>query len=205
MSMRIILVTIVLFQFSAAGQTVGSFTDERDGAIYRTVTYEIKHSKDSISTITWMAQNLNYEIENSYCYDDYDSNCDSMGRLYSWSAAMNACPEGWRLPKDEDWYVLANLYGGVEKAGTHLKSSDDLWGDRKGTNKSLFNGMPFGNGDQQIKGAYYGFGSLVIFWSATEKNENKAWDWKLLGRELFRYEGAKERMLNCVRCVQIAK
>jgi len=202
--MKIYFLLMLVFIGTGAinAQTLGTFTDSRDGQEYNTVTYEVLLKDDTKTTTTWMAQNLNYKAESSYCYDDYDTNCDIMGRLYSWSAAMNACPKGWRLPKDEDWYALANLYGGVEKAGKHLKSSDDLWRDRKGTNKSKFNGMPFGNGDQKIKGAYYGFGSLVIYWSATEKDENYAWDWKLFGEELFRYEGEKERMLNCVRCVK---
>lgn len=55
-----------------------------------------------------MAENLNYEMDNrdrygSYCYDDDPGdddpgNCDKYGRLYTWIAAMNACPEGWHLP-----------------------------------------------------------------------------------------------------------
>lgn len=124
--MRIFLFALIILQFPLNAQVTGLFTDERDGHVYKTVTYKVGHSKDSISSISWMAQNLNYKIENSYCYDDQDPNCDTMGRLYPWSAAMKACPQGWHLPNDEEWYFLADLYGGVEKAGRHLKSTSDL-------------------------------------------------------------------------------
>ena len=201
--MRYILLVLLFCYLSTHSQVKGSFTDTRDGQSYATVSYQLQHSKDSVSSVTWMAQNLNFATESSYCYDDVASNCNIMGRLYAWSVAMKACPEGWRLPNDNDWYALAKLYGGVKKAGTHLKSTHTSWGKGKGTNKSGFNGMPYGNGDQKIKGAYYGYGRLVIFWSATEKSKTHAWDWKLLGKDLFRYEGEKERMINCVRCVKV--
>ncbi|MEM1002186.1 MAG: FISUMP domain-containing protein [Bacteroidota bacterium] len=200
--MRVILVVIVLFQFSAVGQTIGSFTDKRDGNIYKTVTYEIKHSKDSISTITWMAENLNFETEDSYCYDDYDSNCDIMGRLYIWSAATKACPKGWHLPHDDDWNQLADLFGGIIKAAKHLKSTSDLWkGGAEGTNKSLFNAMPYGHGT--VGNGYFALTLNATFWSATNISNDRASDWVLSNWDrMIRYNGHKATAANSVRCVK---
>ena len=58
--------------------------DPRDGQIYKTV---------AIGSQTWMAENLNYEMANSTCYDNFVSNCYKNGRLYAWKAALESCPE----------------------------------------------------------------------------------------------------------------
>ncbi len=200
MRIRIILGMSVLFQFSAAAQTVGAFTDERDGHVYKTVTYEMKHGNDSISTMTWMAQNLNYKTESSYCYDDYDANCGIMGRLYIWSAAMKACPDGWHLPNDREWRQLANLFGGVNVAATALKSTSELWQQgAQGTNKSLFAAMPYGHGT--VGSGYFAFKLNATFWSAEDINGVYASDWVLSDWErMIRYNGQKATAANSVRC-----
>ena len=92
----------------------GVLEDARDGRKYRTV---------QIGKYTWMAENLRYAdsaaSENlkgqTWCYDDDEANCETFGRLYSWTAMMDApavyldsifhmesergiCPEGWHVP-----------------------------------------------------------------------------------------------------------
>src|SRR5688500_20263075 len=39
----------------------------------------------------WTLANLSVEIPGSYCYDDDPSKCARYGRLYSWTAAQEAC------------------------------------------------------------------------------------------------------------------
>jgi hypothetical protein len=82
---------------------MGVMVDSRDGQTYKTVT---------IGTQIWMAENLNYETTNSYCYDDDPSNCSKYGRLYTWAAATKACPIGWHLPSDDEWNTLFTAVGG---------------------------------------------------------------------------------------------
>ena len=77
-----------------------TLTDSRDGQIYRTVT---------IGDQTWMAENLNYAMDSSYCYDDDPANCAKYGRLYTWSVSKTACPTGWHLPTKDDWWTLFDL------------------------------------------------------------------------------------------------
>ena len=34
---------------------------------------------------------------------DFEVDFNEHGNLYTWEEALAACPEGWRLPTDEDW------------------------------------------------------------------------------------------------------
>ena len=69
----------------------------------------------------WMAENLNFALTGSRCYDDDESNCDIYGRLYNWTQMLDGdapydiapqapvqgiCPDGWHLPSEEEWYTL---------------------------------------------------------------------------------------------------
>jgi uncharacterized protein (TIGR02145 family) len=87
-------------------------TDNRDGQTYKTII---------IGNQTWMAENLNYATPDSWCYADSTSNCKLYGRLYTWDAAMKACPEDWHLPTDEEWKSLEQYIGmSVEEADIFL-------------------------------------------------------------------------------------
>jgi uncharacterized protein (TIGR02145 family) len=62
-----------------------------------------------VGNAEWMAENLNYEMANSFCYNDSVENCNEYGRLYTWEASMDACPEGWHLPSWSEWNALYDL------------------------------------------------------------------------------------------------
>ena len=154
-------------EWETAEVTSGTMTDSRDGQTYKTVT---------IGTQTWMAQNLNYETANSYCYDDNVSNCTKYGRLYTWEVATTVCPEGWHLPTKAEFETLFTAVGGqsieVLKSTSGWNSSDN------GTDAFAFSALPAGY--RYDDGDYYGEGFLAYFWSSTEINSGVAYFMNLL-------------------------
>ena len=144
--------------------TAKTLTDLRDGQTYKTVT---------IGTQTWMADNLNYETENSYCYDDDPSNCSKYGRLYTWVAATTVCPSGWHLPSTTEWKTLFTAVGGSSTAGTVLKSTGGWYNDGNGTDAFGFSALPAGL--RYYDGFYYGEGPYAYFWSSSENNSSSAY------------------------------
>ncbi len=173
------------------------FVDTRDGQEYRMVT---------IGKQAWMADNLNFEYNEgtakSFCYNDDPESCETYGRLYTWSAAMDSaavfsetgkdcgygvtcsasetvqgvCPEGWHLPSKEEWATLE----------TYIANSlfDDKT-DSIGYALKSTSGWTTGNGSDTL-----GFGALpagvrrdetfinvlegAYFWSSTEDGESYA-------------------------------
>ena len=182
-----LVVMLVLF-FLTSGCTrkiepvFDEITDARDGQIYKTVT---------LGDQTWLAQNLNYETDNSWCYGDEPANCKKYGRLYDWEAAMNACPDGWNLASDEEWSTLvkyldpkadpnsdlaeSSVAGGMLKATGTIDDGFGLWrSPNKGaSNSSGFSAVP--SGTRFETGSFNMLGQHVMFWTSTEYNANSAW------------------------------
>ena len=140
----------------------GTFKDERDGKTYKTV--KIGHQ-------TWMAENLNYKVDGSYCYDNKTENCKKNGRLYSSQAAKQACPDGWKVPTKKSWEILLATTVDFSPIGTPEATQDyDPFMAIKfesfmGLNNDPygFNILPTGRGD----GNKYKDISRAFFWTST--------------------------------------
>ena len=167
-----LLATLFFIQVGIA-QSTGAFTDSRDGQTYKTMSF-----KNALTgtTVTWMAQNLNYKVEGSYAYDDNESNRKKLGLLYTWKPAKKACPSGWHLPTDSEWSLLVSQFGGTDKAGETLKSVKGWTEDGNGTNSSGFNALP--GGQRKPDGSYMLLGALGYFWTSSSTNSiDRAWEW----------------------------
>lgn len=68
--------------------SANTLTDLRDGQVYRTTTIEINDAGRGIDySEVWMAENLNFETENSWCgggIGTTEGDCSVYGRLYMW-------------------------------------------------------------------------------------------------------------------------
>lgn len=135
------------------------FCDFRDSTVYRFVT---------IGTQTWMAENLNFETDGSYCYNDSAEYCAKYGRFYAWTAAMTACPSGWHLPTMAEFETLFTAVGGQSIAGQKLKSATG-WEAYSGvTNEDAFAFSALPASIRDSFGSFLNEGYLAYFWSSTE-------------------------------------
>ena len=141
--------------------------DNRDGERYSTV---------KIGNRVWMAENLKFRLPESYCYDNNIQNCERYGRLYAWSAAKKACPDGWTLPMGDDLnYQDFNL-----------------------NNFRVLDGGYYVDGE-----SYIDLGNRAFFWLGDEKPGDRADAMSFRGTNLetFAFQGRKANGYS-VRCIQ---
>lgn len=149
---------------SAPDKQTGSFTDPRDGRVYRTIW---------LNGRMWMAQNLNFDVgEGCWFYDNDPKNGEKYGRLYTWEAAKRACPPGWRLPTWEEWDSLSTHFGGGLEAYKALIS-----GGISGFDAVLA-------GERNSNGEFLYLRWYSYYWSSTEGGANNAWTYWLYSDNL---------------------
>ena len=170
----------------------GTMVDSRDNKVYKTV---------KIGDQVWMAENLNYADSvatislrgKNWCLDGIEANCDVVGRLYSWTAAIDSaklytvksldcgkdkgcleigtiqgvCPSGWHLPTQADWEALIATAGGESAAGKVLKSQRGWSDDGNGTDTYGFSALPAGYYNDY--GASSSLGKYARFWSSKQE------------------------------------
>jgi len=168
MNNKFLLITaaILIIAMSLVAQVTGTFTDSRDGKVYKTVM---------IGTQTWMAENLAYKA-NSGCwaYDNDTNNVAKYGYLYNWETAKVVCPAGWHLPSDAEWTILTKYLGGEDVAGGKLKSINLWLSPNKGaTNETGFTALP--GGSCNGRGEFGDVGNGGHWWSSTEYQKIGAW------------------------------
>lgn len=166
--------------------------DYRDGKVYKTVTIG-----EQIWMAENLDYDYNEGSAKSYCYDNAADSCEKYGRLYLWSAAMDSaavfstagkgcgygttckammdptnirgvCPDGWHIPRDEEWVDLFVSVGGMDVAGKMLKSSVGWSDDGNGLDEYGFSVLPSGYHDNLVNFGGAASGGLAHFWSTSE-------------------------------------
>ena len=140
----------------------GSFTDPRDGKVYKTV---------KIGDQWIMAENLAYKPDtgNFWAYENNDSNIAIYGYLYDWETAMNIAPEGWHLPSRQEWLDIYKVLGAKWKTRKYLQMLYPklVEGGSSGLD------MLFG-GRRTEQGNYENLGVAGRFWTSDNSSIEKA-------------------------------
>ena len=192
MKNRLLFILVTLLVVSGFAATQETLVDKRDGKKYKTV---------KIDNQTWMAENLNYEVQDSYCYNDDESNCKKYGRLYSWKAALYACPVGWHLPGNIDFKTLYESVGGKQVAGKKLKNKEGWNNNGNGTDEFGFSALSAGAKDNNER--YVVEGYLTLFWGSMEKDCDKAFGLLLnFGADSVNLEFGSKDFRWSVRCIK---
>lgn len=149
------------------GQETGSFTDARDGKVYKTV---------KINEQLWMGENLAFKTAGGCSvYDNVSYYLKIHGYLYNWEAATKACPDGWHLPSMQDWWYLSNFLGGDEQSGGKLKQTGTTtWKSPNAgaTNSSGFTALSSGrSGDKTMEF----IGNSTYFWTNVDDDDVTSW------------------------------
>lgn len=118
----------------------------------------------------WMAKNLQYDVGvGFYCYDNDSIQCNEMGGLYTWAAALNSSEiiKGWHLPSKEEWQELIKYCRGEGGEYDSLAYSN-LISDTTGFNPQ-WSGVRISTGvfkAKEMKG--------VNYWSSTPSDTDTA-------------------------------
>ena len=109
------------------------------------------------------------DTEGAMCYFNNEiENNSKYGALYNGYAVLtgNLCPDGWHVPSNEEWNILADYLGGAEVAGDKMKTEsgwNDGWGEiGNGSNESGFSALPAGRRESY----FTSLGSQAFFWSS---------------------------------------
>jgi uncharacterized protein (TIGR02145 family) len=206
------------FTFGVAEFECGKekLVDKRDGNQYQTM---------QIGNQCWMKENLKWlpsvnpsanGSNNSAYYYVYGyqgtsvsaakatTNYQTYGVLYNWPAALNACPDGWHLPTDNEWTVLTDYLGGSSVAGGKMKTTGTTYWNSPNTgatNSSYFSGLP--GGYRFYDGSFGSLGSIGDWWSSKEYSSTSALYRNLhyYSADAYRYSSLRALGFS-VRCVR---
>lgn len=163
--MRIGLVFILAIG-ARCSTAYGQLTD-REGNSYPTQVF---------GTTEWMMENLRARSDSAgqpvvyYLPNSDSSTVNTYGLLYDFETASKVCPEGWRLPNNEDWESLLKLKS--ENRAGQFKDSN-FWPGESNSNATGFSARPAGVGNHAEHPN--NFGLKALYWSDTHDGDHFIW------------------------------
>lgn len=172
----------------------GEFLDERDYQVYKTLSFYSESGKKRTwlaqnLNLAYLAPTTRLD-SSSFCYDNDPENCAKYGRLYLYSAIKDSsavytretegcgmgvmyhcydttqgiCPDGWRLPTDDDDTDLVDYLRHLKRGDEieHVRSSTGWSNDEYSDNDRGFSLLASGYRDDY--GKYLGIGEIGGFW-----------------------------------------
>lgn len=175
-------------------------TDQRDNDGENDYFYK------KVGDLEWFRNNLAYTGA-GVPYEMGEVTSYPLGRYYTWEEAKDACPEGWRLPTDEEWAALGTEAGPLTAdAFLNDKRMWDYWPGVERTNTTGLAIIPAGYVLAGVKPSFKRIYDYAAFWTATENEENPS-----LARYRYMYVkdndvkatwGDKQSLALSVRCVR---
>jgi uncharacterized protein (TIGR02145 family) len=146
-------------KISAQVNEMSSFTDTRDGKIYKTI---------KIGDQWVMAENLAYKPEqgNFWAYDNDSTNVAKYGYLYDWETAKKVSPEGWHLPTESDLKALRKSLGGKRDVYKYLGGTMEKVYKQMAVGGCGFNALMAGI--RTDDGRFMLLGKRTDFWSTSK-------------------------------------
>ena len=121
----------------------------------------------SAGGLTWMRNNLAWTGA-GVPYSGCEVLSYPLGRYYTWEEAQTACPEGWRLPTDEEWETFGEDAGALMvNARWYDERLWEYWPEVNITNSSRMSVIPSGYALRGDFNQFKGVNNYAVFWTAT--------------------------------------
>ena len=200
--------TIIVIDPALGKTLIGTGIEADDDHISdsRDKTGENEYFYTHIGDLDWFRNNLAYKGA-GVPYEEAEVTSYPLGRYYTWNEAQEACPEGWRLPTDEEWASLGHEAGALTvDAYLNSKRMWEYWPQIIRTNSTGLAIIPAGyvltGDDPSFKRIY----DYAAFWTATESETDPS-----MARYRYIYVkenevrstfGEKSTLALSVRCVR---
>lgn len=165
---QILILGALLIAFSSCvnnetylfAQKTGSFSDPRDGKVYKIV---------KIGDQWIMSENLAYKPDrgNYWAYGNDSTNVTKYGYLYDWKTATMIAPPGWHLPSKKEWKIFRKSLGARMDVWWTM---DKVYQKMISGGSSGFNAL-FGGVCNIANNEFKGIGDVAYFWSSTNTSD----------------------------------